>query len=92
MQGNSVNVYSVLGLGDVAAPGLLIALMLRFDRSRSKTFEPNLIVEKIAEATSSQRPDKTYFVTCIAAYLIGLAITIGIISTYVFGGETAFNN
>lgn len=75
---SAANMYSVLGLGDVAAPGLLIALMLRFDRSRSKDFGPNLIAEELAKETPNQSPaDKTYFVTCIASYLIGLAITIG---------------
>lgn len=33
---NSPNPYSILGLGDLAAPGLLMALMLRFDRFRSR--------------------------------------------------------
>ncbi|MCO5563084.1 hypothetical protein L7F22_016720 [Adiantum nelumboides] len=69
--------YSVLGLGDIAAPGLLIALMLRFDRSRSKNFDSGLILERIAGAAPTQRPDKTYFITCITAYLVGLAVTIG---------------
>eukprot|EP00250_Pteridium_aquilinum_P006503 c16409_g1_i1 orf=91-1443(+) len=90
--GNSANMYSVLGLGDIAAPGLLIALMLRFDRSRSKLFEPNVIVEKVSEVTLNGKPDKTYFVTCIASYLIGLAITIGTLLTFFFGGQIALNN
>ena len=53
--------YSILGLGDIAAPGLLIALMLRFDQAR----------------TTDTKGDKTYFMTCLVSYLIGLAVTIG---------------
>ncbi|KAI5084510.1 hypothetical protein GOP47_0000679 [Adiantum capillus-veneris] len=77
----SGNPYSVLGLGDIAAPGLLIALMLRFDRSRSTNFESDVILEriapKIASAARTRRADKTYFVTCMVAYLVGLAVTFG---------------
>ncbi|KAH6557643.1 hypothetical protein KP509_1Z102100 [Ceratopteris richardii] len=75
----AANPYSVLGLGDVAAPGLLIALMLRFDRSRSSNAGSTFIIPDIPQTNSSQRPDKTYFLTCMVAYLVGLAITIGIV-------------
>ncbi|MCO5595422.1 hypothetical protein L7F22_049464 [Adiantum nelumboides] len=38
--------YSMLGLGNVAARGLLIALMLHFNQSHSKSFESGLIRER----------------------------------------------
>ncbi|XP_024371626.1 signal peptide peptidase 1 isoform X1 [Physcomitrium patens] len=69
---NTGNPYSILGLGDIAAPGLLIALMLRFDRSRSKR-----LPGAVAEANTQQEPaDKTYFITCIASYIFGLTATV----------------
>lgn len=72
-QANAANPYSILGLGDIAAPGLLIALMLRFDRSRSKGLSG---ADKTAD--SQKLPaDKTYFITCIASYIFGLTVTVG---------------
>lgn len=66
---NAANPYSILGLGDIAVPGLLIALMLRFDRSRSKNLS--------GAVDGQQSPtDKTYFITCIASYIFGLTVTV----------------
>lgn len=73
---NAATIYSVLGLGDVAAPGLLIALMLRFDRSRSNRFEGDHLINEVVDGFPNQKPDKTYFVTCMASYVIGLTLTI----------------
>jgi minor histocompatibility antigen H13 len=70
-QANAANPYSILGLGDIAAPGLLIAFMLRFDRSRSEKLAGEVAGDQI------QTADKTYFVTCIASYVFGLTLTIG---------------
>ncbi|CAK9265344.1 unnamed protein product [Sphagnum jensenii] len=67
---NAANPYSILGLGDIAAPGLLIAFMLRFDRSRSEKLAGEVAGDQI------QTADKTYFVTCIASYVFGLTLTI----------------
>ncbi|BBN19800.1 minor histocompatibility antigen H13 [Marchantia polymorpha subsp. ruderalis] len=63
----AMNPYSILGLGDIAAPGLLIAMMLRFDRSRARLS---------SSADESSSPDKTYFVTCLASYIFGLTVTV----------------
>lgn len=69
---NSPNPYSILGLGDIAVPGLLIALMLRFDHSRSKR-----LAGGDGETDAQQSPaDKTYFITCIASYIFGLTVTV----------------
>nr|ABK24340.1 unknown [Picea sitchensis] len=74
LEGNSTFPYSLLGLGDVAVPGLLTALMLRFDRSRDSTR-----IDGAIECSSTgplTKPDKTYFSTCIASYIFGLALTV----------------
>lgn len=72
-QANSPNPYSILGLGDIAVPGLLIAFMLRFDRARSKN-----LAGADGETDAQQIPaDKTYFITCIASYIFGLTVTVG---------------
>eukprot|EP00249_Psilotum_nudum_P018724 c26934_g1_i5 orf=142-1647(+) len=78
---NIANPYSVLGLGDLAAPGLLIALMLRFDysRSRGSILEIEDSVPVMANLTNdkvNKMVDKTYFITCMASYVSGLALTV----------------
>lgn len=74
LEGNSTFPYSLLGLGDVVVPGLLTALMLRFDRSRHSTR-----IDGAIECSSTgllTKPDKTYFSACIASYIFGLALTV----------------
>ncbi|KAL3699260.1 hypothetical protein R1sor_017282 [Riccia sorocarpa] len=66
-EGPTLNPYSILGLGDIAAPGLLIAMMLRFDRHRAKNSK---------EVLENSSPDKTYFITCLASYVFGLTVTV----------------
>jgi len=59
--------FSMLGLGDIVIPGVFIALLLRFDASRSakkKTFS------------------KIYFYTCYAGYFLGLVTTIGVMHVF----------
>ncbi|EFJ16098.1 hypothetical protein SELMODRAFT_117257, partial [Selaginella moellendorffii] len=58
---------SILGLGDIAAPGLLIALMLRFDQARCAGFQNNTI---------PTAPQKTYFSNSVIAYVAGLTLTV----------------
>eukprot|EP01018_Ginkgo_biloba_P029698 Gb_00841 [translate_table: standard] len=74
LEGNTTMPFSILGLGDVTVPGLLTALMLRFDRSRCPTR-----IDGASECCTRKlptKPDKTYFTTCIASYIFGLALTI----------------
>lgn len=73
LEGNSAIPYSLLGLGDVAIPGLLTALMLRFDRSCRSTRTDG--ATEYSSTGLLTRPDKTYFSTCIASYIFGLALT-----------------
>jgi hypothetical protein len=74
--------FTILGLGDITVPGLLIALALRFDRYRSSSSNEGV------EAASTRGEgealdwldsidDKTYFRTCLAAYCVGLGVTFG---------------
>ncbi|XP_002990953.2 signal peptide peptidase 2 [Selaginella moellendorffii] len=58
---------SILGLGDIAAPGLLIALMLRFDQARCAGLQNNTI---------PAAPQKTYFSNSVIAYVAGLTLTV----------------
>ncbi|ABO95391.1 predicted protein, partial [Ostreococcus lucimarinus CCE9901] len=54
--------FSLLGLGDVAIPGLLVALMLRYDASRATDLRGR--ANAAADAAS------------LSAYLIGLLVAI----------------
>jgi signal peptide peptidase-like protein 2B len=62
---------SMLGLGDVVIPGLVIVLGLRVD---------------YANRTSSCRPDQSYWTALCAAYALGLAMTFAAnINNWTFG-------
>lgn len=61
LNGWSSSQFTMLGLGDIVIPGIFIALMLRFDRSRSK---------------DSATFDKTYFQAVFVAYIGGLVTTV----------------
>ncbi|KAH9315458.1 hypothetical protein KI387_024085, partial [Taxus chinensis] len=71
--GSSTFPYSLLGLGDVTVPGLLTALMLKFDRSRFSTRAYGVFEN--SSTGSMAKPKKTYFFTCIASYIFGLVLT-----------------
>lgn len=53
--------FSMLGLGDIVIPGVFVALMLRFDKSKAR--KGHHIV-------------KNYFLVCFLAYICGLVNTI----------------
>jgi len=59
--------FSMLGLGDIVIPGVFIALLLRFDASRS---------------ANKRTFSKTYFYTCYAGYFLGLVTTIGVMHVF----------
>eukprot|EP00850_Spirogloea_muscicola_P019074 SM000183S03968 [mRNA] locus=s183:79381:81688:- [translate_table: standard] len=80
--------YSILGLGDIAAPGLLMALMLRFDQSQSSSMRPSKQLVGGDDAGPLADPEaggatwsKYYFLASIASYTFGLAVTIGVNAT-----------
>ncbi|KAJ3268793.1 hypothetical protein HDV01_002279 [Terramyces sp. JEL0728] len=64
--------FSLLGLGDIAIPGIFIALCLRFDRfnafGNSKETSLNFA--------------KPYFYSCLASYFIGLSITLYVLNVF----------
>jgi len=59
--------FSILGLGDVAVPGFLAALILRFD-----AFGRNRKPEEVAEG--GEKLDKNYFVPVLVSYAFGLLL------------------
>eukprot|EP00897_Mesotaenium_endlicherianum_P006712 jgi/Mesen1/6069/ME000031S05346 len=81
----AANAYSLLGLGDVAVPGLLLALMLRFDRSRSRSGSLSGSLSGPDSGSGSpggegappMSEDKAYFQAGLVSYLAGFALTIG---------------
>eukprot|EP00850_Spirogloea_muscicola_P009290 SM000052S17682 [mRNA] locus=s52:53715:56032:- [translate_table: standard] len=80
--------YSILGLGDIAAPGLLMALMLRFDQSQSSAIRPSKQLVGGDEEGPLAAPEagaaawsKYYFLASVASYTFGLAVTIGVNAT-----------
>ncbi|WWC68505.1 uncharacterized protein I206_102434 [Kwoniella pini CBS 10737] len=70
------NDFTMLGLGDIVIPGLVIALCLRFDLSRYSKFNPD------QEITNKSKFSKPYFITAIISYIIGLTITIIVMHTF----------
>jgi hypothetical protein len=58
---------SILGLGDICIPGFFLAMCMRFDYFISK---------------QGQKPQgdfaRPYFYSCLAAYCVGLCITVGV--------------
>lgn len=61
--------FAMLGLGDIVMPGVLVALLLKFDRSRQA---PN----------SNGVYSKLYFNVTYAAYVIGLLSTFVVMHTF----------
>lgn len=60
--------FSMLGLGDIVIPGLLIALLLRFDKKSQKSKKGSF--------------KKTLFHACFVGYILGLATTIFVMHTF----------
>jgi len=68
--------FSILGAGDIIVPGLVVALMLRFDREqghrRKSAAAPR---DKLQSMTAAS---KDYFRAALLLYVAGLAVTIAI--------------
>eukprot|EP00127_Corallochytrium_limacisporum_P005361 Clim_evm37s203 gene=Clim_evmTU37s203 len=62
--------FAMLGLGDIVLPGIFIALLLRFDRHRSKV------------AKHDDEFKRPYFHTTTLGYVVGLALTMVIMHTF----------
>jgi minor histocompatibility antigen H13 len=65
--------FTMLGLGDIVIPGIFIALMLRFDRSRAPGGQES------AAGAGFARP---YFLACFAAYIVGLVVTVTVMHVF----------
>ena len=60
--------FTMLGLGDIVVPGVMVSLCLRFDRYLTPE--------------SSNLYSKYYFNACLVAYLLGLVITMTVMHTF----------
>jgi minor histocompatibility antigen H13 len=60
--------FTMLGLGDIVIPGVMVSLCLRFDRHLTP------------ESTTSY--SKYYFNACFLAYLLGLTTTMAVMHTF----------
>mmetsp|Transcript_90139 Transcript_90139/g.257751 ORF Transcript_90139/g.257751 Transcript_90139/m.257751 type:complete len:157 (-) Transcript_90139:137-607(-) len=65
--------FSILGLGDIVIPGILVALLLRFDSLHANAEPPFF---------HAFRFSKPYFTACLVAYVLGLALTVFIMEYF----------
>eukprot|EP00898_Chlorokybus_atmophyticus_P002500 jgi/Chlat1/3250/Chrsp22S00254 len=80
--------YSLLGLGDVAIPGLLAALLLRFDRWRHQQGYASSSTSRVDDDDTSASQSKLYFYTCFSSYVLGLVLTT-VINKYTNAAQPA---
>lgn len=67
----------LLGLGDIVVPGILIALLLRFDYARALQGASRAAAR--GRRSSFARP---YYAVALLAYLLGLVLTISVMHVY----------
>jgi len=65
--------FSMLGLGDIAIPGVYVALCARFDH--------HLAVKKNGGKPIKKFP-MPYFTTCFISYILGLVTTMGVMHVF----------
>lgn len=65
--------FTMLGLGDIVIPGIFVALALRYDQLVASQKKPSVSFTK-----SYTRFTKPYFKATLAAYVGGLATTMGV--------------
>ncbi|TKY85847.1 hypothetical protein EX895_005388 [Sporisorium graminicola] len=65
--------FTMLGLGDIVIPGIFVALALRYDQLVASEAKPSASFTK-----KNTRFDKPYFKATLAAYVGGLATTMGV--------------
>lgn len=61
--------FTMLGLGDIVIPGVMVSLCLRFDRH-------------LTPESTSVKYSKYYFKTCFLAYLLGLLTTMAVMHIF----------
>lgn len=65
--------FTMLGLGDIVIPGIFVALALRYDQLVASEKKPSISFTK-----GYRRFTKPYFQATLAAYVGGLATTMGV--------------
>ncbi|KXN71007.1 hypothetical protein CONCODRAFT_17219 [Conidiobolus coronatus NRRL 28638] len=77
--------FSLLGLGDIVVPGVVICLCLQFDRYMAlKRTDPKL-AKQYALKPNTHRFKRTYFFSCYIAYIVGLALTMAVMHIFKTG-------
>ncbi|SJX62961.1 uncharacterized protein SRS1_13785 [Sporisorium reilianum f. sp. reilianum] len=69
--------FTMLGLGDIVIPGIFVALALRYDQLVASEAKPSVSFTK-----KYTRFDKPYFKATLAAYVAGLATTMGVMHLF----------
>ena len=70
--------YSMLGLGDIVIPGIMVAIILRYDVQKHMTGYVDGTRGKMSHATGSPR----FFYSCFLGYVIGIASTIVVMNVF----------
>jgi len=68
--------FSLLGLGDIALPGIYVALCLRYDYYRY------LSTPEGKKNPSSSSYPRIYFKSCFLSYVFGLCTTMTVMHTF----------
>lgn len=71
--------FTMLGLGDIVIPGVMVSLCLRFDQHQHQ-HEHSQSKSKSNNTLNSYA--KPYFSACLLAYLIGLVTTMTVMHTF----------
>ena len=69
--------FSMLGLGDIVIPGIMVAIVLRYDIQRHMT---GFVGGKVKNASPCGRP--RFFYSCFAGYVIGIIATIVVMNVF----------
>lgn len=66
---HSAGHFSMLGLGDIVMPGLLLCFVLRYDNWKRQTAEPALPPPMLSHGSLAQKV--TYFHCSLIGYFVG---------------------
>lgn len=72
--------FSLLGLGDIVVPGVFVALALSFDQKLASEKRPSLTFTRFFYDFP-----KPYFTACMSGYVLGLAMTMGVMHVFKAG-------
>jgi minor histocompatibility antigen H13 len=77
--------FSLLGLGDIVVPGVVICLCLQFDRYMALKRIDQKSAKQYALKPSTHSFKRTYFFSCYIAYIVGLALTMAVMHIFKAG-------